>query len=74
MDEKCAVAGTEYTKEELIVLARLRGRSGRTCRDCKWFRPKGKHRGCFPEEKYRKWLSEEEFNAGCELFSPAEEK
>ncbi len=74
MDEKSTTRGAEYTREELIVLAGLRRRSGRTCRGCKWFRPNGKQRGCFPEDRYRKWLSEAEFEAGCELFSALEGK
>jgi len=62
-----------YTPEELLVLASLRRGSGRTCRNCRWYRPKGKHRGCFPEGSYRKWLSPEEFESGCDGFSPTKE-
>lgn len=55
------------------MLASLRRGSGRTCRNCRWYMPKGKHRGCYPEGRYRKWLSPEEFESGCERFSPVKE-
>ncbi len=58
----------EYTKEELLVLANLRRGSGRTCVNCAWYVPKGKQRGCFPNGKYRKWLTAEECQAGCDAF------
>jgi hypothetical protein len=64
----------EYTKEELMVLASLRQRSGRVCRNCRWLVARGTQRGCFPENKYRKWLSREELRSGCQLFSPREQK
>ncbi len=59
----------EYTREEMLVLASLRKSSGRTCKDCAWFSAKGGHRGCFPLGKYRKWLSAEEYESGCDKFS-----
>ena len=58
----------EYTKEEMLVLASLRRSSGRTCRDCAWFAPRGSQKGCFPEGEYRKWLSPEELDLGCDRF------
>jgi hypothetical protein len=58
-----------YTREEMLVLASLRRSSGRTCRNCEWFARKGTQRGCFPEGVYRKWLSSEEYESGCDLFS-----
>lgn len=61
-------AEPEYTREELEVLARVRRDSGRTCARCAWYRKSGNHRGCFPHERYRKWLSGKEFEAGCDLF------
>jgi len=64
--------GSDYTKEELEVLAKVRRDSGRTCPRCAWYRQSGGHRGCFPEGKYRKWLSEKEYAAGCHLFSAAD--
>jgi hypothetical protein len=64
----------EYTREERIVLAGMRRRSGRTCRFCAWYVPKGAQRGCYPEGKYRKWLSAEECESGCDRFSPRAEK
>jgi len=65
-------AGDGYTREEMVVLASLRRRSGRTCRNCRWYAAKGNHRGCFPEGKYRKWLSPEEYASGCDKFAPSE--
>lgn len=64
----------DYTREERIVLASLRRSSGRTCRSCRWYTPKGKQRGCFPEGRYRKWLSPEEFDSGCDRFMPVDDK
>jgi len=64
----------DYTREERLILASLRQRSGRTCRSCAWFVPRGKQRGCFPEGKYRKWLSPEEYDSGCEVFRAIEPK
>lgn len=63
-----------YTREEMLVLSSLRRSSGRTCRSCKWCSAKGQQRGCFPEGKYRKWLSPEEYSSGCDRFAPAKEK
>lgn len=74
MDRQGRVKSLTYTKEELVVLAGIRRSSGRTCRSCAWFRPRDKQRGCFPEGKYRKWLSLEEFDSGCDLFAPADAK
>jgi hypothetical protein len=67
-------ADEDYTREERIVLAGIRRGSGRTCVNCAWFVPKGRQRGCFPGQKYRKWLSYEEYGSGCELFRPKEDK
>jgi hypothetical protein len=64
----------EYTREERIVLAGIRRGSGRTCCNCAWFVSKGRQRGCFPGQKYRKWLSFEEFGSGCEMFQPKSDK
>ncbi|MCX6658538.1 MAG: hypothetical protein NTY62_07655 [Euryarchaeota archaeon] len=71
-----AKPGTEsgYTAEEMLVLGSLRISSGRTCRNCAWYRARGTHRGCFPDGKYRKWLSPEEFESGCDMFLKREEK
>jgi uncharacterized protein YodC (DUF2158 family) len=63
-----------YTREEMLILATLRRSSGRTCRSCKWYSAKGQQRGCFPEGKYRKWLSPEEYSSGCDRFVSAKEK
>jgi len=65
-------ADEDYTKEELVVLASLRQRSGRVCRNCRWYVSKGTQKGCYPEGKYRKWLSADEFRSGCQAFSPRE--
>jgi len=71
----CSVAGPdEYTREERIVLASLRRRSGRTCRSCEWYEARGRQRGCFPKGKYRKWLSPEEYESGCDSFEPSKKK
>jgi len=61
----------DYTAEERLILASLRRGSGRTCASCRWFVEKGKHRGCYPEGKYRKFLSRSEFEAGCDMYSAA---
>lgn len=58
----------EYTLEERKILASLRKSSGRTCGSCRWYSERGKHKGCFPHGKYRKFLSKAEFDAGCDLF------
>jgi hypothetical protein len=63
-----------YTREELIVLAGIRRGSGRTCCNCAWFVAKGRQRGCYPEGKYRKWLSFEEFTSGCDFFRAKDDK
>jgi len=64
----------EYTPEELVVLASIRRCAGRTCRSCAWYVAKGGHKGCWPNGKYRKWLSQKEFESGCEIFSALSEK
>lgn len=64
----------DYTREEMLVLANLRRSSGRTCRNCAWFSAKGSHRGCFPDGRYRKWLSPEEYESGCDRYSARDEK
>ncbi len=64
--------GQEYTREEKQVLASLRRDSRRTCRFCVSYVQKGGQRGCFPEGKYRKWLSPEEYSFGCDAFAPAQ--
>lgn len=63
-----------YTEEEMLVLGSLRRSSGRTCRNCAWYKARGTHRGCFPDGKYRKWLSPEEFESGCDIFLKREAK
>jgi hypothetical protein len=73
MDRRRDAPSEGYTREELVVLASLRRSSGRTCRSCRWYTPKGRQRGCFPEGKYRKWLSPEEFASGCDRFTPLKE-
>ena len=62
----------DYTPEERQVLASLRRSSGRTCRNCEWLSVRGSHRGCFPEGKYRKFLSASEYEAGCSMFKAKE--
>jgi hypothetical protein len=57
-----------YTREEMVILASLRRKTGRTCVTCEWYSARGNHRGCFPDGKYRKWLSPEEYASGCDLF------
>ena len=72
MDDVTREGGTggsfEYTLEERKVLASLRKASGRTCSECQWYSVRGKHKGCFPQGKYRKFLSQSEFESGCDLF------
>jgi hypothetical protein len=63
----------QYTEDELRFLATLRQTSGRTCRSCRWLSMRGQQRGCFPEGKYRKFLSGREYESGCDMFSPREE-
>lgn len=74
MDHSSRTKGQEYTREERIVLATLRRRSGRTCGSCAWYIPKGAQRGCYPDGKYRKWLSAEEYESGCDRFLPRTKK
>lgn len=74
MDARTGKAGQGYTCEELIVLASIRRSSGRTCKGCVWLVAKDKHRGCYPQGKYRKWLSLDEFDSGCDMFSPKDQK
>ncbi len=74
MTESNRTASGEYTREELVVLAGIRRSSGRTCANCSWYLPKGRQRGCFPDQKYRKWLSFEEFSSGCDLFKAKGDK
>lgn len=64
----------DYTPEELLVLATLRRSSKRTCRYCAWYVPKGSQRGCFPDGDYRKWLSPEEFESGCDGFAAKDKR
>jgi len=64
----------EYTREERLVLAALRQRTGRTCINCRWLQAKGKQRGCFPQGAYRKWLSAEEFESGCDRYAARDGK
>lgn len=51
------------------MLALLRKSSKRTCRYCEFYIQKGSQRGCFPNGNYRKWLSQEEFESGCDRFA-----
>jgi len=74
MAKKGRASETEYTNEEMILLAQLRRSSGRVCRNCQWYSDRGKHKGCFPDGKYRKWLSPEEFEAGCDAFKERPKK
>ncbi|MGD9963372.1 MAG: hypothetical protein AB7S97_05680, partial [Thermoplasmata archaeon] len=62
----------DFTEDERRFLAGLRRTSGRTCRQCKWLSMRGQQRGCFPEGRYRKFLSAAEYDSGCELFAPRE--
>ena len=64
----------DYTPEEMLVLASIRRGSGRTCRRCNWYVDRGAQRGCFPNGKYRKWLSQTEFDSGCDVFTPISKK
>ncbi len=63
-----------YTHEERIVLASLRMSSRRTCKYCAWLSMRGQQRGCFPEGKYRKFLSPDEYDSGCERFAARDSK
>ena len=60
----------DYTEEERKVLASIRKSSGRTCVNCEWHNQRGNHHGCYPEGRYRKFLSASEFEAGCDSFRP----
>jgi len=62
--------GDSYTDDELRFLSGLRKAQGRTCRTCRWLSMRGQQRGCFPEGKYRKFLSTTEYESGCEKFEP----
>jgi len=62
------VGQDDYTLEERKILASLRKSTGRTCMRCEWYSERGSHRGCFPDGKYRKFLSASEFEAGCDSF------
>ena len=64
----------DYTREERVVLASIRRSSGRTCRNCAWFEPRGGQKGCFQNGAYKKWLSAEEFSAGCDMFVAKDKK
>ncbi len=66
---RSAADAGEYTAEERQVLASVRRRSGRTCASCRWLQRRGKHNGCFPDGRYRKFLSSREFESGCDLFA-----
>jgi hypothetical protein len=57
-----------YTADERRFLADLRKTSGRSCRECRWLSMRGNQRGCFPDGKYRKFLSKDEYEAGCDRF------
>jgi hypothetical protein len=57
-----------YTKDELAFLSEVRKRDGRTCRHCAWLSVRGNQRGCFPQGTYRKFLSAQEYEAGCLEF------
>ena len=63
----------DFTEEERIILASLRKKTGRTCVNCKWLVKKGQHRGCYPEGKYRKFLSKSEFESGCDGYASSDE-
>ncbi|HIH01272.1 TPA: hypothetical protein HA259_04225 [Thermoplasmata archaeon] len=63
----------DFTEEERIILASLRKKTGRTCVSCRWFVEKGQHRGCYPDGKYRKFLSKSEFESGCDVYTSADE-
>ena len=62
----------DFTEDERRFLAGLRRTTGRTCRRCKWLSMRGQQRGCFPEGKYRKFLSAAEYESGCDMFGPRE--
>lgn len=63
-----------YTEDERRFLSMLRRGSGRTCRRCRWLSMRGQQRGCFPEGKYRKFLSKTEYESGCDLFEARDEQ
>ena len=63
----------EYTLQEREILGSLRRKSGRTCIKCIWYTKKGQHRGCYPDGKWRKFLSKSEFEAGCDSYSSGKE-
>lgn len=63
----------EYTLQEREILTSLRRKSGRTCIKCIWYKKKGQHRGCYPDGKWRKFLSKSEFEAGCDSYSSGKE-
>lgn len=62
-----------YTDDEVRFLATLRRRSERTCRHCRWLSMRGQQRGCFPQGKYRKFLSKTEYESGCDMFVPRDD-
>lgn len=63
----------EYTLQEREILRSFRSKSGRTCIKCIWYTKKGQHRGCYPDGKWRKFLSKSEFEAGCDSYSSGKE-
>jgi len=67
-DASGGLSDNELTPEETLMLASIRKSSGRTCANCVWLEKRGPHMGCFPEGKYRKFLSSRERDLGCELF------
>jgi len=67
-DAPGGLSNNELTPEEKLMLASIRKSSGRTCANCRWLERRGPHMGCFPEGKYRKFLSDRERDVGCELF------
>jgi len=69
---KTAGPDEEYTREEMLVLASLRRSSNRTCMHCAYYLQRGRQRGCFPDGSYRKWLSPEEYELGCDRFKALE--
>jgi ribonuclease HI len=49
--------------------------TGETCETCKWLKWKGPHVGCFPNGKYRKWLSKSFIKTNkCEQHAPLGDK
>jgi ribonuclease HI len=58
-----------YEKPSQVVMKQVESRE--TCKECKWIHYSGPHVGCYPEGKYRKWLSKQfAENDKCELFKP----